>query len=78
MGQARDPLQRRGAGFVCDTTIRSVPQWRELKAAVLKRMRGNRVGDTGDIASLVAFLISLEGEWINGQVIYIEGGTVLR
>jgi NAD(P)-dependent dehydrogenase (short-subunit alcohol dehydrogenase family) len=46
--------------------------------AALKRMRGNRVGGSGDIASLVAFLISLEGEWINGQVINIDGGTVLR
>jgi NAD(P)-dependent dehydrogenase (short-subunit alcohol dehydrogenase family) len=41
-------------------------------------MRGNRVGGTEDIASLVAFLMSLEGEWINGQVINIDGGTVLR
>jgi NAD(P)-dependent dehydrogenase (short-subunit alcohol dehydrogenase family) len=65
-------------GFTATQAIRSVPQWPELEAAALKRMRGNRVGDTGDIASLVAFLISLEGEWINGQVINIDGGTVLR
>jgi NAD(P)-dependent dehydrogenase (short-subunit alcohol dehydrogenase family) len=65
-------------GFTATQAIRSVPQWPELEAAALKRMRGNRVGDTEDIASLVAFLISLEGEWINGQVINIDGGTVLR
>ena len=41
-------------------------------------MRGPRVGSPDDIASLVAFLISDEGAWINGQVINIDGGTVLR
>jgi len=29
-------------------------------------------------AALVAFLLSEEGAWINGQVINIDGGTVLR
>jgi NAD(P)-dependent dehydrogenase (short-subunit alcohol dehydrogenase family) len=65
-------------GFTATEAIRSVPQWPELEAAALKRIRGNRVGCTDDIASLVTFLISLEGEWINGQVINIDGGTVLR
>jgi len=27
---------------------------------------------------LVAFLISDEGGWINGQVINVDGGTILR
>lgn len=65
-------------GFVATEAIRSVPQWPELQAAALKRIRGDRVGGTGDIASLVAFLMSSEGEWINGQVFNIDGGTVLR
>jgi NAD(P)-dependent dehydrogenase (short-subunit alcohol dehydrogenase family) len=65
-------------GFTATEAIQSVPQWPDLEAAALKRIRGKRVGDTGDIASLVAFLISEEGEWINGQVINIDGGTVLR
>jgi NAD(P)-dependent dehydrogenase (short-subunit alcohol dehydrogenase family) len=41
-------------------------------------IRGTRVGDIDDIASLVAFLLSDEGAWINGQIINIDGGTVLR
>jgi NAD(P)-dependent dehydrogenase (short-subunit alcohol dehydrogenase family) len=65
-------------GFTATEAIRSVPQFAELEASALKRIRGTRVGATGDIASLVAFLLSLEGEWINGQVINIDGGTVLR
>ena len=65
-------------GFTATEAIRSVPQWPELQAAALKRIRGTRVGDPDDIASLVAFLLSEEGAWINGQVVNIDGGTVLR
>lgn len=65
-------------GFTATEAIRSAPQWPHLQAGALRRIRGTRVGDPGDIASLVAFLLSDEGEWINGQVINIDGGTVLR
>lgn len=65
-------------GFTATEAIRSAPQWPDLEAAALKRIRGNRVGEPDDVASLVAFLISDEGAWINGQVINIDGGTVLR
>jgi NAD(P)-dependent dehydrogenase (short-subunit alcohol dehydrogenase family) len=65
-------------GFTATEAIRSVPQWPELEAGALKRIRGTRVGDPGDIAALVAFLLSEEGAWINGQVVNIDGGTVLR
>ncbi|BBZ45509.1 putative short-chain type dehydrogenase/reductase y4lA [Mycobacterium parmense] len=66
------------AGFTATEAIRSVPQWPELQAGALKRIRGTRVGDPGDVAALVAFLLSDEGGWINGQVVNIDGGTVLR
>lgn len=65
-------------GFTATDAIRSAPQWPDLQAAALKRIRGTRVGDPDDIASLVAFLLSEEGAWINGQVINIDGGTILR
>jgi NAD(P)-dependent dehydrogenase (short-subunit alcohol dehydrogenase family) len=65
-------------GFTATEAIRSVPQWPELEAGALKRIRGTRVGDPVDIAALVAFLLSEEGAWINGQVVNIDGGTVLR
>jgi NAD(P)-dependent dehydrogenase (short-subunit alcohol dehydrogenase family) len=65
-------------GFTATEMIRSVPQWPELEAGALKRIRGTRVGDPDDIAALVAFLLSEEGGWINGQVVNIDGGTVLR
>ena len=65
-------------GFTATEAIRSAPHWPQLEAAALKRIRGPRVGATEDIAALVAFLLSDEGAWINGQVINIDGGTVLR
>lgn len=65
-------------GFTATEAIRSAPQWPELEAAALRRVRSTRVGETTDIAALVAFLMSDEGAWINGQVLNIDGGTVLR
>lgn len=65
-------------GFTATDAIRSAPQWPELEASALKRIRSTRVGDPGDVASLVAFLLSDEGEWINGQVVNVDGGTILR
>jgi NAD(P)-dependent dehydrogenase (short-subunit alcohol dehydrogenase family) len=65
-------------GFTATETIRSVRHWPDLEAAALKRIRAPRVGDPGDVAALVAFLLSAEGEWINGQVVNVDGGTVLR
>jgi NAD(P)-dependent dehydrogenase (short-subunit alcohol dehydrogenase family) len=65
-------------GFTATETIQAAPQWPDLQTAALKRIRGSRVGVPDDVAALVAFLISQEGEWINGQVINIDGGTVLR
>ena len=65
-------------GFTATDAIRSAPQWPELEASALKRIRSTRVGQPGDVASLVAFLLSDEGEWINGQVVNVDGGTILR
>ncbi|MCV7031029.1 SDR family NAD(P)-dependent oxidoreductase [Mycobacterium sherrisii] len=65
-------------GFTATEAIRSVPQWPELRDSALRRIRGTRVGEPDDVAALVAFLLSDEGEWINGQVVNIDGGTVLR
>lgn len=65
-------------GFTATEAIRSVPEWPDLEKAALKRIRGHRVGQPTDVAALVAFLLSDEGAWINGQIINVDGGTVLR
>lgn len=65
-------------GLTATPAIRSAPEFPQLQAAALKHMRSTRVGDPDDIAAMVAFLMSDEGAWVNGQVINIDGGTILR
>jgi NAD(P)-dependent dehydrogenase (short-subunit alcohol dehydrogenase family) len=50
----------------------------EFRAQVLRMSRSPRLGAPEDIAAMVAFLASGDGEWINGQVFNVDGGTVLR
>jgi 3-oxoacyl-[acyl-carrier protein] reductase len=35
-----------------------------------------RLGQTDDIASVVAFLVGADGGWINGQTIRVNGGII--
>jgi NAD(P)-dependent dehydrogenase (short-subunit alcohol dehydrogenase family) len=49
-----------------------------LLDGMLARSRSTRHGEEGDVASMVAYLISDDGTWINGQIINIDGGTVMR
>lgn len=50
----------------------------DMLKAMLARTRSTRHGEASDVAGMVAYLLSDEGSWINGQVINIDGGTVLR
>ena len=34
-----------------------------------------RLGEPGDIARIVSFLVSQESAWVNGQVLRANGGT---
>ncbi len=46
----------------------------DLKADIQSRTLLNRVGMPQDCANLVKFLCSKEGGWINGQLLYSNGG----
>jgi NAD(P)-dependent dehydrogenase (short-subunit alcohol dehydrogenase family) len=51
----------------------------ELAALLAENtVRSTRVGRPEDVAALVAFLCSDDGEWINGQAIGVDGGLLLR
>uniref|UniRef100_UPI000A7B5A72 SDR family oxidoreductase n=1 Tax=Aldersonia kunmingensis TaxID=408066 RepID=UPI000A7B5A72 len=49
-----------------------------MLAGMLKQTRSTRLGGAADVASMVAFLVSDEGAWINGQTVNVDGGIVLR
>lgn len=40
--------------------------------------RSTRVGSVEDIAGMTAMLFSEDGRWINGQVLHVNGGSLLR
>jgi NAD(P)-dependent dehydrogenase (short-subunit alcohol dehydrogenase family) len=45
---------------------------------VLASVPSTRLGEPRDIAAAVAFLMSDDAEWINGQVLSIDGGGTMR
>jgi NAD(P)-dependent dehydrogenase (short-subunit alcohol dehydrogenase family) len=64
-------------GLVLTEGPRSVLSEEFMKMA-LRGSRSWRLGEPEDIAAMVAFLVSSDGEWINGQVISVDGGASLR
>jgi NAD(P)-dependent dehydrogenase (short-subunit alcohol dehydrogenase family) len=44
----------------------------------LEEVRSPRLGVPGDIAAAVAYLLSDEAEWVNGQVLSVNGGALMR
>ena len=64
-------------GLVLTPTVQEglEPQFREK---VLRMGRSSRLGKPDDIAAMVAYLGSADGEWINGQVISVDGGALMR
>lgn len=50
----------------------------EERQAILDIVRSPRLGRPEDIAAMVALLMSEDGEWINGQVLAVNGGAGLR
>ncbi len=46
----------------------------EQQASQLADAHSPRLGRPGDIGAAVAFLMSGDGEWVNGQVLVVDGG----
>ena len=43
----------------------------------IAQTRSSRLGKVEDVAAMAALLLSDDGRWINGQVIHVNGGTLL-
>lgn len=50
----------------------------EFRDASLALQRSPRFGEPEDIAAAVTFLLSGDADWITGQVLSVDGGTLLR
>jgi 3-oxoacyl-[acyl-carrier protein] reductase len=46
----------------------------ELRERLTQRQPTGRLGTPADVARLVAFLLSDDGAWVNGQLIHTDGG----
>jgi NAD(P)-dependent dehydrogenase (short-subunit alcohol dehydrogenase family) len=49
----------------------------EMVTKWLRVGRSNRMGTADDIAGAVTFLLSDDGSWMNGQIVSVDGGTIL-
>ena len=64
-------------GFVLTEGAKAqVPE--ERRREMIEKGRSVRLGESDDIAAMVAMLASDDGEWINGQVISVDGGITMR
>jgi NAD(P)-dependent dehydrogenase (short-subunit alcohol dehydrogenase family) len=61
---------------ITEATRTGIPD--EMKQMILAMSRSPRLGEPEDIAAMVAMLFSADGEWINGQVVSVDGGVILR
>jgi NAD(P)-dependent dehydrogenase (short-subunit alcohol dehydrogenase family) len=76
-GRSRIRANAVAPGLILTEGPRSVLSEEFLEKA-LRVTRSWRLGEPEDIAAMVAFLFSSDGEWINGQVISVDGGSSLR
>jgi len=64
-------------GLVLTPTVQAgLPD--EFRAQAIAATRSPRLGAPDDVAAMIALLLSDDGEWINGQVISVDGGATLR
>ena len=50
----------------------------EFREAMIRGLALKRMGTTGDMASVVLFLLSDDAGWLTGQVVSVDGGQVVR
>ena len=61
-------------GLVPSAAMMADPRFEKM----MSHPRSHRLGRPDDIAAMVAFLLSDDGAWVNGQSLCVDGGTVMR
>lgn len=64
-------------GLIDTDALKSFPDYENMKAEVIKRTPGGRIGKPEDISKIIAFLLSEDANWICGQTIIADGGFSL-
>lgn len=63
-------------GLVLSGPVMSLPE--SFREEMLALNRSTRLGDPADIAAMVNYLMSDDGAWIQGQVLNVDGGSLMR
>jgi NAD(P)-dependent dehydrogenase (short-subunit alcohol dehydrogenase family) len=62
---------------VIDTDMSNFTKTEEGRKTVMGMQSLKRIGEPGDVASVIAFLVSDEARWITGDVVAVDGGSKL-
>ena len=62
---------------VIDTDMSSFMTTEEGRTTVQGMQALKRIGQPGDVASVIAFLASDDARWITGDTIHVDGGSKL-
>ena len=66
-------------GFVQDDAgYESLAEDDPMRAAFLAAVPGKKEGPPDDLVGTILLLASHAGDWINGQVISVDGGWIMR